>query len=487
MPEPPVLADADCIDPTRPAGQCDAMLRDIFAHALDSPVLRTAPAVEVAAALQRALPRRGIDLDTALAEVMATAGQYYRKNTHPGMFAYVASPGLPTDPLAHALGAALNQNMTGYAGAPGGIEVERTLVGWFTELAGLPASADGLLLSGGSMANLSALTAALYTRLGPAAREDGLAGGPRPVILAADSVHFSVTRAALMLGLGRRGIRRVPQDAARRMDPAALDRELGALAAAPDQQACCVVATVGTTALGVVDPLAEIAAVCRAHGAWLHVDAAYGGAALLAPGLRAQLAGIEQADSITIDLHKWCYLSFDGGVLLYRDAAAVRRVYDFNADYALEDRNLAPETRTCYDLSPEVSRRNRALPAYLAWRHYGLDRLGRNVQYNADCARYLADLVEAHADFELVQRPQLSICCFRYRPDGLHDAGVDRLNAAIVAELVRGGEYMLSPTEVDGRSVLRICICSHTTRARHMEALLREVERLGQDLVSTDL
>lgn len=486
-PVPPELDATDQIDALSPAGSCDELLRGISRQALDSPVLHTAAAAEVGAALYSALPREGVALDAVLAELMRSAGRYYRKNSHPGMFSYVASPGLPTDPVAHALGAALNQNLTGYASAPGGIQVEQTVIGWLTELAGLPDTADGLVVSGGSMAILAALTTAIYSRLGQQVREHGLACGPRPVVLAADSVHFSVLRAAVMLGLGREGVRQVAQDTDRRMDPDALEHELQQLAGESGSQACCVVATAGTTALGVIDPLTEIADVCRRHGAWLHVDAAYGGAALLAPGLRTHLAGIELADSINIDLHKWCYLSFDGGVLLYRDGALARQVYAIEADYVLEERNTAPEARTCYDLSPEVSRRNRALPAYLAWRHYGIDCLGRNVQHNADCARYLAQLVERHPDFELVQMPQLSICCFRYAPAEVSGAGkVDRLNSAIVGELSGRGRFLLSPTRVDGRPVLRVCVCTHTTRAQHMDALLDDIAGIGQELALTD-
>lgn len=487
-PTPPVLEDRYVIDPQQAAAaSIDELVQGLLADAAESPVLSTGSADQVGASLSHPLPRHGVALQTALDELIGATGRYRRRNAHPGMFSYVASPGLPTDPLGHAMTAALNQNLTGFLGAPGASQVERTVVDWLRELTGLPVEADGLVVSGGSLANLSALAAAVYNALGPEVRERGLRAGPRPLIFATGDVHFSITRSAVMLGLGRDGVAKVPTAPDHRMDPLALDRLLAQAGQDGQSRACCVVATAGTTGLGTIDPLPEIAEVCRRHAVWLHVDAAYGGAALLSPVLRDRLRGIGEADSITVDLHKWCYLAFDASVLLYRDADKAREVFDFQADYALTERNQAAESRVFFDLSPEVSRRNRALPAYLAWRHYGLDLLGRNILHNVECAQYLADLVEAAPDFELPARPALSICCFRYRPAAMagDQAGVDRLNTRILERLAEGGEFLLSPTLVEGRPVLRVCICTHTTRARHMEALLQQVAGIGQELGRT--
>lgn len=462
----------------------DALVGTVLARATESPVLRTDTAQTVGAALTADLPGAGIPLQAAVDELMSVAGTYYRKNAHPGMFSYVASPGLPTDPLGHALTAALNQNLTGYMGAPGATLVERALIRWLCTLAGLPEGSDGLLATGGSIANLSAIATAVYDRLGPSARKHGIQGGPRPVILAAESAHFSVQRAAVLLGLGSDGIEAVPSDDGYRMDVNALARQLDEAARDPGRRACCVVASAGTTGMGVIDPLPEIAALCRQHDVWLHVDAAYGGAALLSEALRERLRGIEQADSITIDLHKWCYLAFDASALLYRDPKHARELYAFEADYARYGHSQTVETCRFFDLSPEVSRRSRALPAYLAWRHYGLDVLGRNIQHNAECAQYLAELVKASADFELVGEPMLSICCFRYLPSesGGDASRVDSLNAKIVERLALGGNFLLSPTLVGARPALRVCICSHTTRAHHMDELVSEIRRIAAEL-----
>lgn len=483
-PVPPVLVEQYRIPLDAGSVSIDTLVGEILACAAQSPVLCTGNAQQTGAALLAELPKTGTPLQTAVDELMKSVGTYYRKNAHPGMFSYVASPGLPTDPLGHALTAALNQNVTGYLSAPGATTVERILIRWMCQLAGLPDGSDGLVVSGGSLANLSAIATAVHHALGPAAREGGIRGGPRPVVLAAGSAHFSIQRAAVMLGLGRAGIESVGMDGSYRMDADDLAKKLDEISGDPQRQACCVVATAGTTAMGAIDPLPEIAEICRQHAIWLHVDAAYGGAALLSAALRNRLQGIEQADSITIDLHKWCYLSFDASVLLYREPKFAHDLYEFEADYVRNRRGETPESHRFFDLSPEVSRRNRALPAYLAWRHYGLDLLGRNVQHNAECAQYLAAIIDQASDLQLVGEPELSICCFRYLPPSGqgHNDLVDTLNERIVEALSLGGDYLLSPTLIDGRPVLRVCICSHTTRAHHMDELVAEVRRIGSKL-----
>lgn len=462
----------------------DDLVAAIFQRRVQSPVLSSALASVITAPLPEGLPQAGCELSSVIGEFKAVAASFYRKNTHPGMFSYVASPGLPTDPLSHALVAALNQNVTGYHSSPGATMIERTVVGWLCQLASMPQGSDGLLLGGGSWANLTALTVAVHQALDDNTGEAGIHGGPAPVIVAAESAHFSVARAAMVMGLGRASIETIPLGTDFRMDTGALRERLVALSADSSKRVCAVVASAGTTALGVIDPLVEIADICSEMGIWLHVDAAYGGAALLSPELRDHLSGLERADSVTLDLHKWAYLAFDASVLLYRQPHKARELFGFDAEYASFAPQTAPEDHRFFDLSPEVSRRARALPAYIAWRHYGLERLGRNVHHNALCARYLADLVAAADDMELIADPLLSICCFRYTPAACRDnpAAIDKLNAAIVERIAVEGDFLLSATHICGRPVLRICICSYLTRASHMEDLLAAVRRIGAEL-----
>ncbi len=215
----------------------------------------------------------------------------------------------------------------------------------------------------------------------------------------------------------------------------------------------------------------------------MHVDAAYGGAALLAEDLRRHLAGIGEADSITLDLHKWAYLAFDASALLLREPDKARRIFGFEADYVQPTDHQRPEDHVFYEFSPDLSRRARALPVYLAWRHYGIARLGRNISHNAACVRYLAELIDGAPDMELVSRSDLSIASFRYSPPAMagDDAGIDRLNEAIVELLDGSGDFTVSPLLVCSRPVIRVCVCSYATTARHMRELVETVRKIGKE------
>lgn len=482
----PLLAEADRLDLQAEERSLDRFLAAFNVESADNTVLRTNDVAEIRGLLPSGLPEQGMPLEEVVAELTATAGQFRRHNDHPGFYGWIASSGLPTDPLGHALTAALNQNLTGFHSAPGASVIEQTLLGWIARLAGLPDSAGGLIVSGGSMANISALTVALYSTLGESAVRQGIGTERRPVILVAENVHFSVRRAAIMLGIGLDGIETIPVDTSQRMRVDLLADRMRALASDKEKTAFSVVASAGSTATGSIDALEEIADLTDKYGVWLHVDAAYGGAALLSADLRPRLKGIEYADSVSFDLHKWAYLGFDGSILLYRNPQAARRLFAVNTDYANFSDSAHAAGPVFIDLSPEVSRRARALPAWLALRYFGIGRLGRNIRHNAECAAWLATLVRQDPDLELVTAPDLSICCFRYLPRALnnHLEQIDELNEALLEQLNADGDYLLSPTRIKGRPVLRVCICSHKTRAHHITRLVSRVKEIGRRLLS---
>ena len=453
---------------TPPPVSIDQTLGPILDRALTSPVLPRATHARLDALLPPSLPREGAPIEEVLGEIDAVAVDYSRRNAHPGFFGYVCSSGLPTDPLGHALVAALNQNVTGFGSAPGATTIERRVIRWLADLAGLPAEAGGLFQSGGSLANFTALAVALHHGAKADLRRKGVAAAGPVAVYVSGETHFSVERAAVLLGLGLDAVRQVPCDTERRMRP---DRLAGLLAA--DRSACrIVVATAGTTTTGAIDPLREIAALCRRHGAWLHVDAAYGGAVLMCDALRARLDGIESADSVTIDLHKWFFTGFDASVLLLRDPDLAREVFFAQTDYVQLPREGGPEGFAFFHLSLETSRRFRALPVYLALRHYGADALGEAVRANIRCAEHLAALVEAHDELEPVAAPRLSIVCFRHRTAD---------NEAIRRRLVAEGDFHLSATSLSGAPVLRVCVQTPATAPEHMEALVEAVLRIGRD------
>jgi aromatic-L-amino-acid decarboxylase len=483
----PILSEKYAIDPLADV-DIDGIIAPIVRESMESPVLNTAPAQQLFDMLPPELPEQGAPLEEVVAEIDAVVTRYCRRNAHPGFFGYVGGPGLPTDPLAHAMVAALNQNVIGYPGSPGAVTVERTVVRWLRQLSGLPESADGVIVSGGSVANLSALTVALYSTIGSNYMATGAASctGARPVIIASNSVHFSVQRAALVLGLGVDHVIAVDQDEQFRMCPDSLEQTLDRCAE-HHQQPVCVVASAGTTLTGAVDPLEAISRICSDRGIWLHVDAAYGGAGMMSGPLRHKFRGIEMADSLCMDLHKWFYTGFDGSVLLFREPRQARNVFYTRSDYVHFPKDGTDEEHMFFHFSPELSRRFRALPAYLAFRYYGAELLGRNVLQNHECAVYLARLVDQAPDMELICEPDLSICVFRYNPPELlsDPAVVDGINACIRDRLQDEGNFFLSATTIQDRAVLRICIVSHTTRARHIEQLVESVRRIGRSMLAS--
>ena len=483
----PVLPSEYAINPL-PDVDIDGIIAPIVRESGESPVLKTAPARQLLERLPQQLPARGVPLADVVAEIDTVVTQHSRRNAHPGFFGYIAGPGLPTDPLAHALVAALNQNVIGYPGAPGATAVERTVVGWLRQLSGLPEAADGVVVSGGSVANLSALAVALYSTIGSEYIASGAAScaGHRPVIIASKMVHFSVQRASVVLGLGVDHVIAVDHDEQFRMRPDSLELILDQCAER-HQQPVCVVASAGSTLTGSIDPLEAIGGICKNRGLWFHVDAAYGGAAMLSAALRPKFRGIEMADSLCMDLHKWFYIGFDGSLLLFRDPGEARNVFYTRSDYVRFPKDGTPEEHMFFHFSPELSRRFRALPAYLGFRYYGSELLGRNVLHNHECAAYLAALVQEAPDMELICEPDLSICCFRYNPPELKtDADqVDWINSGIRNELQGEGDFFLSETMVEDRPVLRTCIVSHTTRAHHIEQLVKSIRRIGSSLLTS--
>ncbi len=445
-----------------------------------SPIIRPSTAAQVSALIDESYPSGDESLEQLVSQIANATDEYPRRNTHPGFFGWIAPSGLPSDPLAHAMVSVLNENVGGYWASPVGTTIERTVVRWLAELAGFPQQAEGVLLSGGSMANMSGIASACAKRFGPDYRAQGLAAHSqtaKPVIICSKAAHFSIRRAAVMLGIGTDNIVTIDIDTEFRMRVDQLEAALE-----QHQNIVCVVASAGTTTTGAIDPLEQIADLCEQHDTWLHVDAAYGAGGLMSPELQPRYRGIERADSIVMDLHKWFFQSLDGSLLLYRDASWARQLFFESSDYLIGSDDPAPEEYMFFHIAPELSRRFRALPFYMSMRHFGIERLGRNALHNAQCAEYLAALIRQQESLELIAAPQLSILCFRYTGTETDDHKIDQLNIAIRDQVQLEGEFLISPTRINDRPVLRVCIINHATRAQHVEGLLASILRIGHSL-----
>ena len=448
-----------------------ALVEQEIAAARSGPVFERPPsAVEVdrVVGADRALPAEGESVEELLA---ACAGVLAAgRRTTPTFFGYVQSPPAPVGVAADLLASAADQNLTSWRSGPAAAAVEHQTLRWLGEFVGFDAAATGILVSGGSAANLTALLVALRAMTGPDDDRRAMR------VYASAETHFSVAKAATALGVG---LEPVAVDRDRRLDPAALrtaiasDRAAGLLP-------ICVVANAGTTSTGAVDPLDAVAAVAADAGVWLHVDGAYGAPAAADPACRQLFAGLHRADSLCIDAHKWLYAPVDCSALLLHDAAATARAFGAGADDYVRVLATQPlETFAFWDHGLELSRRFRALKLWATLRFHGARRLAAAIGEDIRLAAHLAELVAAAEDFELLAGPGLSICCFRHAPTHVDQPSLDAHNERILQALQRDGRVYLSNATVDGRFALRACITNFRTTQADVERVLTVVRDLA--------
>jgi aromatic-L-amino-acid/L-tryptophan decarboxylase len=440
-------------------------------------VVRPTTSADLRRRLDEPAPPAGLPFADLLATVRDVVLEFSRHNGHPRFFGYVSSPGLPVAAMGSMIAAALNINVTCWRSGPAATEMELLCIRWLKEMLGYPSDGAGLLVSGGSMANFAGIAAARSTKAPGNVVRDGM-GSARMRLYASEEAHFSIRKAAAMLGIGAANLCTVKTGPDLRMDVADLDRRVR-----QDRDAgylpFCVVASAGTAGTGAVDPIGAIADLARTHNLWLHVDGAYGGFSALAPSARPLFDRIGEADSVALDPHKWLYLPVGCGCVLYRDAAAARAAFSENAEYTrvvgLED----DEAFAFWDYGPELSRPFRALDLWLLLKSVGTRAISEAIEENIACAKYFADLVSASGDFEMLAPVDLSIFCFRYHPRGF--AGdLDALNERVMLALQRGGSSYLSNTRVRGMFALRGCVLNYRTTKRDMEILLEDVRRAAR-------
>jgi aromatic-L-amino-acid decarboxylase len=443
----------------------------------DRRVYRHTSSREIRDRLDAALPAKGIDFDSLLKVFCETIVPFSRQNAHPRMFGYVQSPGTAIGAFADLLASTLNANLTIWRSAPAPVELERLTIDWIRQILGFPAEAGGLFVSGGSMANLAALATARQTK-------DRSSGRLR--MYASSVTHFSITKSAALLGIGRENVRQVAVDERFRMR---VDDLLAKITADLDAGYIpfCVVGNAGTVDTGAVDPLAEIRELANRFELWMHVDGSYGAFAVLAKSARKLFAGMEQADSIALDPHKWLYLPVDVGCVIYRDPEIARDTFAHEAEYTRMFGEEADEAFVCWDYGPELSRRFRALKVWMLLRGVGLDRISEAIESNLACARHLESIVRASDDFEMAAPVELSIFCFRHVPMQLSSESpkaVDAFNERLLVALQRDGSSYLSNATLGGRLALRGCVLNYRTTLRDMEILLDDLRRVGKSLAN---
>jgi aromatic-L-amino-acid/L-tryptophan decarboxylase len=431
-------------------------------------------------ALNVELAFEGVPLHELIDECRTIIG-LSRHNGHPRFFGYVASPSTPIGAYADLIASTLNANITCWRSGPAGTEIEQMVISWLGSLIGYAEDARGLLTSGGSMANLIALLVASRRKSGNKTARSGLWNAGTPMtIYASTEVHMSIAKAADILGFGRDQVRSVACDDRLRMDVGALRKRIDT-DLEEGVRPFCIVASAGTVNTGAVDPLREIATVAREYDLWLHVDGAYGAPAVLDSQKKHLFSGLDQADSVSLDPHKWLYVPVDAGCLLFRDEATVKAAFNTeDADYIKVHGLIDDETFAYWDYGVELSRRFRALKVWLTLRYYGVRQIAEAISGDIALAGYLGELIERADDFEIAAPVELSICCFRYLPARIKErmaepsaseldqinAELDQLNERILSIVQKGGRAYVSNATVNGRFVLRACITNfRTTKA----------------------
>ncbi|OFW77117.1 MAG: hypothetical protein A2Z48_07955 [Actinobacteria bacterium RBG_19FT_COMBO_70_19] len=451
------------------------------------PVRRRWSAEDVRNAVAIPVPDEPMADEALLAYLRDVVFEWSAYLGHPRFLAYISGAGTVPGAAADLLAAGLNMNAGGWQLAPSAIEIEVALTRFFAnEMFGLPEGAGGLIVSGGAMANFVALKAARDRRAGWDVRNEGILAGPQLGLYLSTETHVVSDRAADMLGIGWANVRHVSVDDGSRMRvdelraQIARDRETGI-------RPFAVVGTAGTVSTGAIDALGDIADVCADEGLWFHVDAAYGGPAMLAEDLRPLFAGIERADSIAFDPHKWLYTPHSGGCVLLRDFSLLQGSFDAQPSYIHQDREVTHAGLDLGRYGPQFSRSFWALKVWVSLLAHGRSAYGRRISHDAELARYLGARVEEHPAFELAGPVGLSICCFRFVPPDLpegsgREAYLSVLNERLMAEMQVDGRVFLSNAVLGDRFVLRVCVVNFRTEAQDMDAVLEVAEELGSKI-----
>jgi aromatic-L-amino-acid/L-tryptophan decarboxylase len=487
---PAPVGDLDW-DPDRARAFTDRLVdvyEDFLRRLPDLPITHGEPAPKVREAVAIEIPDAPMPEDDLVEYVRSMVFDHAFYPGHPRFMAYVSGAGTIPGAGADLLAAAVNMNAGGWMLSPAASEIElhltRTLASWF----GMPDTAGGLIVSGGAMANFVALKAARDHRAGWDVRTDGVAAGPPLTLYLSEETHVVSVRALDMLGLGSTAARRIAVGDDDRIDVGALaaaiagDREAG-------RRPFAVVANAGTVSTGAIDDLTAIADLCEREDVWFHVDAAYGGPAAFTDDLRPLFAGIERADSIAFDPHKWLYTPLTGGCVLVRDLEHLPESFSYTASYTFQDKERTGRGIDGGQLGPQFSRGFWAFKVWLSLLAHGRRAYAERISHDAALARYLGARVQERPEFELSTPVRLSICCFRYIPTDLvggegeaRERYLDRLNERLMTEAQQDGRVFFSNAILHGRFVLRACIVNFRTEAEDLDAVLEVAAEIGERL-----
>jgi len=463
---------------------------DIIARHLtelpDRPVFQPVPGDLRERFLDSPLPEEGLPASDVLAEFERDIEPYPFGNGHPRFFGWVNSPPAVVGIFAEALAAAMNPSCAG--GNHAAVYVERQIIDWFVRLFGFPRGSMGLLVSGGSMASLTALAVARHKKAGFDVRTTGLQRPhARLVVYKTSEGHGCVQKAVELLGLGSESLHIVDHDAEMRMIPAALEAAVNA-DRAQGHIPLAIVASAGTVNTGAIEPIDELATICAQHDVWLHVDGAYGAPAILSPRYRDRLASVARCDSLALDPHKWLYVPVEAGLVLIKDADAMRAAFSLVPPYLRTDGSLTGVGGPPWfsEFGFQQTRSFRALKVWMALKHHGLSGYRTAIEHDLAMAERLAGGVRRTPGLELRAPQNLSIVCFRYAPSALRadTARLNNINEALLERLQLDGRMFMSSTVLDDTLWLRACIVNYRTAEQDVDILPGLVAALGAEVAT---
>jgi glutamate/tyrosine decarboxylase-like PLP-dependent enzyme len=459
-------------------------IADFLASIRTYPVTRAEPPEQVRAALAatRALPEAGQDPRALLRDTADLLFEHSLFNGHPRFYGYITSSAAPIGILGDLLAAAVNANVGAWKLSPMATEMEAQVIRWLAQFIGYPSDCGGLLMSGGNMANLTCFLAARAARASWDVREQGIASGPRLCVYASAETHTWIQTAADLAGLGTKAIHWI--DGRQPVDLDELEvrykQDIG-----EGYQPFLVVGSAGTVSTGAVDPLPELASFCQEHKLWFHVDGAYGAFAAAVAGASPDLKGLQLADSVAVDPHKWLYAPLEAGCALVRDPAALKNAFSYHPPYYSFD----GEAINYFDMGPQNSRGFRALKVWLALQHAGAAGYREMIQDDITLARYLYDLAVDHPELEALTS-RLSITTLRYVPQELRGSVgseqaedyLNQLNQRLLAAIEKSGEAFISNAVISGKYALRFCIVNFRASTGDIEAMPRLIAHLGRQI-----
>ncbi len=437
---------------------------------------------EVMGLFDEPLPEDPEDVEGVLETVGEKVFGSMTRSMGPRYFGYITGGGNQVAVVAEMIKASINQNNLKWHSSPVSTEMEKLVMRWVAEFTGYPAASAGVLLSGGSVANFNCLAVARKIKSSANVSDEGLYGSNPMTVYVSEEGHSSFDKAVDMLGLGRRYLRKIPVDEGLRIDLEKLEQRIDR-----DKNAglnpICAVGVAGTTNSGAVDDLGGVAEICDRHDLWFHVDAAYGGPAARVAGVSHLFKGIDRADSLVVNPHKWMYVPFEAGGALVKNPDHLRATFSTVPNYLKSD----PEDEGRTDLMEynlPLTKEFKALKVWMTLKTYGARQIRRAIRQDIDRAKLLAELVEEHPELELLAPVPLSIVCFRFNPGGKSEKALDALNNRIVRQVERDGRIFLTGTRIRGKAALRACFINHRTREEDVRLVIRVIAELGGSLTT---